>query len=191
MKLDIDSGTTRTVVAHAGQGSFPITSFDAPECQVHDWFPPVAAINGPSRRYGWDAIAAQDDEGWAVLRSLKRYFRPANPRIEVHIAGQALPLRQLMAEMMGALCKQLLERSNLCAAGDAEDAEDSHVGLEIMLGVPANASSNQRFLNEEAAQEAGFLSLPSSMRAGSPGEGLPTGTGFSFHSILCCAIIRI
>jgi molecular chaperone DnaK (HSP70) len=67
------------------------------------------------------------------------------------VAGQAVPLRLLMAEMMAALKKQLLEHSNLGA--------DSQEPLEIMLGVPASANSNQRFLTEEAAQEAGFTVL--------------------------------
>jgi molecular chaperone DnaK (HSP70) len=103
------------------------------------------------RRYGWEAIAAQEDERWTVLRSLKRSLRTAGPHTEVPVAGQMLPLRLLMAEMMAALKTQLLEHSNLAA----EPAER----LEAMLGVPANANSNQRYLTEEAAREAGFTVL--------------------------------
>lgn len=53
--------------------------------------------------------------------------------------------------MMQALRTQLLEHSNL----GAEPTET----LEAMLGVPANANSNQRFLTEEAANAAGFTVL--------------------------------
>lgn len=53
--------------------------------------------------------------------------------------------------MMASLRTQLLERSNLGA--------DSAEPLEAMIGVPANANSNQRFLTEEAALEAGFSIL--------------------------------
>jgi len=155
MRLGIDFGTTRVVVALVDRGNFPLVSFEAPDGQVHDWFPPVAAINGDRRVYGWEAIAAQEDESWTVLRSLKRSLRSANPHTLVSVAGQHIPLRQLMAEIMLALKVQLLEHSNAGARSGA----DSEEKIEVMLGVPANANSNQRFLTEEAAQAAGFTVL--------------------------------
>jgi molecular chaperone DnaK (HSP70) len=151
MRLGIDFGTTRVVVALADRGNFPLVNFEACDGQVHDWFPPVVAINGAERLYGWEAIAAQEDERWAFIRSLKRALRSANPHTEVAVAGQRLELRLLMAEMMAVLRTQLVEHSNLGAGGDEK--------LEIMLGVPASANSNQRFLTEEAAQAAGFTVL--------------------------------
>jgi molecular chaperone DnaK (HSP70) len=153
MLLGIDFGTTRVVVALVDRGNFPLVNFEAPDGLVHDWFPPVAAVNGEKRVYGWEAIAAQEDENWTVLRSLKRYLRLASPHTKVPVGEQRIPLRQLMAEMMLALKSQLLEHSNAGADGDAEER------LEVMLGVPANANSNQRFLTEEAAQAAGFTVL--------------------------------
>ena len=105
--------------------------------------------------YGWEAIAAQEDEEWTVLRSLKRALRTANPHTEISAAGQRIPLRTLMAEMMMALKSHLLEHSN--AGTDAASGPEEK--LEVMLGVPANANSNQRFLTEEAAQAAGFTVL--------------------------------
>jgi molecular chaperone DnaK (HSP70) len=149
MLLGIDFGTTRVVVAQVDRGNFPLVAFEAPDGQVHDWFPPVAAVKGNERVYGWEAIAAQEDESWTVLRSLKRHLRSANPHTKVAVAGQQIALKQLMAEMMIALKTQLVENSN---AGDGGDAER----FDVMLGVPANANSNQRFLTEEAAQAAGF-----------------------------------
>jgi len=159
MRLGIDFGTTRVVVAHADRGNFPLVSFEAPDGQVHDWFPPVVAINGVTRLYGWEAIAMQEDESWTVLRSLKRYLRSANPHTQVSVAGQTVPLRKLMAEMMGSLHSELIAHSNLVIDRGAEDEADSEGRFEVMLGVPANANSNQRFLTEEAAQEAGFIVL--------------------------------
>ena len=154
MRLGIDFGTTRVVVALVDRGNFPLINFEAPDGQVHDWFPPVAAINGQQRRYGWEAIVAQEDENWTVLRSLKRHLHSANPHSAVTVDDHKIPLRQLMAEMMIALKKQLIEHSN--AGADSSGAEER---FEIMLGVPANANSNQRFLTEEAAQAAGFTVL--------------------------------
>ena len=66
MRLGIDFGTTRVVVAQVDRGNFPLVSFEAPDGQMHDWFPPVVAINGEARLYGWDAIAVQEDERWTV-----------------------------------------------------------------------------------------------------------------------------
>src|ERR1700677_211572 len=154
MRLGIDFGTTRVVVALVDRGNFPLVNFEAPDGLAHDWFPPVAAVNGDRRCYGWEAIAAQDDENWTVLRSLKRHLRSANPHTLVTVDDQQIPLRQLMAEMMIALKQQLLEHSNAGA-----DSAGWREKLEVMLGVPANASSNQRFLTEDAAQAAGFTVL--------------------------------
>ena len=53
MRLGIDFGTTRVVVALVDRGNFPLVSFEAPDGQTHDWFPPVAAVNGEARLYGW------------------------------------------------------------------------------------------------------------------------------------------
>ncbi len=148
-------------MAQVDRGNFPLVSFEAPDGQMHDWFPPVVAINGEARLYGWDAIAVEEDERWTIVRSLKRYLRSANPHTEVAAGSQRVPLRQLMAEMMASLRKQLIEHSNLFLERkiDRGSAPDARECMEIMLGVPANANSNQRFLTEEAAQEAGFTVL--------------------------------
>jgi molecular chaperone DnaK (HSP70) len=152
MKIGIDFGTTRVVVAAADRGNYPLVNFETPDGGVCDWFPPVAAIKGAERLYGWDALAIQqNDVGWTILRSLKRMLRDAGPHTELQVADQSLPLRLLLAEMMTALREQLMEHSNL-GAGESER-------LEAVLGVPANANSNQRFLTEEAAQRAGFTVL--------------------------------
>ena len=151
MKIGIDFGTTRVVVASVDRGNFPLVHFEAPDGQVYDWFPPVAAVKDDARLYGWEALAVQGDESWTILRSLKRALRSAGPHTEIHIGGQSLSLRLLLAEMTTALRTQLLEHSNL----GAEPTEP----LEAVLGVPANANSNQRFLTEEAAHKAGFTVL--------------------------------
>ncbi len=151
MRIGVDFGTTRVVVAAVDRGNFPLVYFETPDGQMRDWFPPVAAVNGDKRLYGWEALAVQDEAGWTLLRSPKRSLRTAGPHTELHVGEQSVSLRLLMAEMMDALRKQLLEHSNLGAEPDE--------GLEVMLGVPANANSNQRFLTEEAANAAGFIVL--------------------------------
>src|SRR5208282_683744 len=59
-----------------------------------------------------------------------------------------LNLRLVTTEMIAALRCKLLESSSLAA--------DKPDRLQAMLGVPANANSNQRFLTEEATRAAGI-----------------------------------
>jgi molecular chaperone DnaK (HSP70) len=151
MRIGVDFGTTRVVIAAADRGNYPLVHFETPDGQMRDWFPPVLAARDGERLYGWDAVAVQDQESWTLVRSLKRALRTAGPQTEINVDGALVQLRVLMAEMMAALYKQLLESSNL----GAEPGES----LEAMLGVPANANSNQRFMTEEAAQSAGFKVL--------------------------------
>ena len=151
MRIGIDFGTTRVVVAAVDRGNYPIVYFETPDGQMRDWFPPIVAINGDKRLYGWEAIGVQDEAGWTILRSPKRALRTAGPKSSLQVEDHSIPLRQLMAEMMAHLKAQLLEHSNSGA--------ESNERLEVMLGVPANANSNQRFMTEEAANAAGFTVL--------------------------------
>jgi molecular chaperone DnaK (HSP70) len=148
MKIGIDFGTTRIVVAASDRGNFPIVNFETPEGEVRDWFPPAVAVWENTHLYGWEAVARQDDPSWSVVRSLKRSLRGAGPHTRIEIGGQHLPLKLLLDETMAALHRELRERSNLGAKKGKT--------LEAMLGVPANANSNQRFLTEDAGRVAGF-----------------------------------
>ncbi len=151
MKLGIDFGTTRIVVAFVDRGNYPVVVFETPDGSACEWFPPLVAVKGNERRYGWEAWAAQEDPGWTVVRSLKKTLEFAGPDTLVHIAEQKIPMRVLLRELGLALKTSLLERSTL-AAGEDEP-------LEVMLGVPANANSNQRFLTVETFRQAGFQVL--------------------------------
>jgi molecular chaperone DnaK (HSP70) len=142
MKLGIDFGTTRVVVAAADRGNYPILKFDTPEGAA-DWFPPLVALQGRERRYGWDAWAVQGEPGWTVVRSLKRVLGDAGPDTRLDVDGASYPLMDLLTGMVVELRRAL-------SLADAP---------EVMLGVPANANSNQRFLTVEAFQRAGFQVL--------------------------------
>ncbi|HTZ47979.1 MAG TPA: Hsp70 family protein [Verrucomicrobiae bacterium] len=148
MKIGIDFGTTRIVVAVADRGNYPLVNFEAPDGQVRDWFPSLLALCGEKRLYGWEALAKQGEAGWTVVRSLKRWLRNAGPQSELEIAEQRMTLAQALTEMMTALRRELLEKSTLGAG--------KYDPLQVMLGVPANADSNQRFLTQDAARAAGF-----------------------------------
>ena len=67
MRIGIDFGTTRVVVAAADRGNYPLVHFDTPDGQARDWFPPVLAFREGARLYGWDAMAVQDQESWTLI----------------------------------------------------------------------------------------------------------------------------
>ena len=148
MRIGLDFGTTRIVVAAVDRGNYPLVNFEAPDGRVNDWFPSVLAVSGDRRVYGWEAFHLQGKPGWTVVRSLKRLLKDAGPHTDIVIDGHSLNLTQVLVEMMSALRHELLHASTLAAARDER--------LQAMLGVPANANSNQRFLTEETARAAGF-----------------------------------
>ncbi len=148
MRLGIDFGTTRIVVTASDRGNYPIVAFETAGGEVCDWYPPLAAVRDGRRLYGWEAWAAQSDPTATVVRSLKRFLAGSGPQTPVDIADTLTPLSTLLAELAASLLTDLRERSNL----DLPPGER----LEIMLGVPAGANSNQRFLTVEAFRQAGF-----------------------------------
>jgi len=148
VRLGIDFGTTRIVVAAVDRGNYPLVNFEAPDGRTHDWFPSVVAISNDQRVYGWDAMELLGKPGSTLLRSLKRDLQGAGPYSELEAGGQAINLSLVITEMLATLRRDLLERSTM----GAEPGEK----LQAMMGVPANANSNQRFLTEEAARAAGF-----------------------------------
>jgi molecular chaperone DnaK (HSP70) len=142
MKLGIDFGTTRVVVAAVDRGNYPILSFETSEGPM-DWLPPMVALRGTERRFGWSAWMSQAEPGWTFVRSLKRTLEDAGPQSLLEVDGRCHSLMELLVGMTRELKRALgLEGP-----------------LEVMLGVPANANSNQRFLTVEAFRRAGFQVL--------------------------------
>jgi molecular chaperone DnaK (HSP70) len=148
MKLGVDFGTTRIVVAAADRGNYPLVNFEAPDGQTRDWFPPLVALRDSERLFGWDTWSVQGNPGWTVLRSLKRLLKDGGPTTELTAGGRPVSLRELLVDLLTAFRLQLRSHSSL----GAERGEP----LEVMIGVPANANSNQRFLTVDAFRAAGF-----------------------------------
>jgi molecular chaperone DnaK (HSP70) len=151
MKLGIDFGTTRIVAAAADRGNYPLVSFETPDGQSRDWFPPLIAIRGNERLYGWSAWAVQGDREWTVLRSIKRLLKRAGPASRLDFAGRRILVIELATELLAAFRRQLRDASTLMLARGEP--------LEAMIGVPANSNGNQRFLTVEAFRAAGFRVL--------------------------------
>jgi molecular chaperone DnaK (HSP70) len=148
MKLGVDFGTTRLVVAAEDRGNYPVISFEDPQGGSADWFPAVAAARGPDVVFGWDAIAAQQDPAATAVRSIKRFLQDAGPSTQVHIGEARVSMIDLLTGRCAALRDALVNASSLKYNGGDD--------LDVMLGVPANANGNQRFLTVEAFRRAGF-----------------------------------
>lgn len=148
MRLGVDFGTTRIVVAAADRGNYPLVSFETADGATRDWFPPVIALQCEDRRFGWDTWQVQSDAEWTAIRSLKRCLKNAGPHTRVELGGHSHSLRHLLVELLQAFRVELCTHSTL----DLEPGEP----LQVMLGIPANANSNQRFLTADAFRAAGF-----------------------------------
>ena len=94
MRVGIDFGTTRIVVAAADRGNYPLVNFLKRQTAARTtWFPSVAAITSKQQRvYGWDALDLHGKPGWTLVRSLKRGLKTAGPYSEIEIDGQRLNL---------------------------------------------------------------------------------------------------
>ncbi|MEI9973451.1 MAG: hypothetical protein WDO73_16240 [Ignavibacteriota bacterium] len=126
MRLGIDFGTTRIVAAAADRGNYPLVGFESPDGQAREWFPPLVAIRGNERRFGWDAWAVQANRGWTVLRSLKRLLTGSGPATELNISGSSFRVLDLATELLSAFRQQLRQASTLSI--------DRAEPLEAMIG---------------------------------------------------------
>ena len=148
MKLGVDFGTNRIVVAAADRGNYPLVSFETADGTSPDWIPSSVAVRGDERLYGWEAYDKQSEESWTVIRSIKRLLEDAGPQTLLDLGDQRIRLAGLLDGLANALLTALRHHSNLRISSDES--------LQIVLGVPAHANSNQRFLTVEAFRNAGF-----------------------------------
>lgn len=135
-------------MAAVDRGNYPVVSFETPLGLAQEWFPALIAVREGERSYGWQAWAVQEDPSATIVRSIKRFLSDAGPETRVEIGGQTIPMMELLAGLTGSLRTALFESSSL----HVKEGEP----LEVMLGVPANANGNQRFLAVEAFRCAGF-----------------------------------
>src|SRR5262245_52691489 len=146
MRLGIDFGTTRTVVAAVRDERQPVATFDEGG-EFRDYVPGLAALRDGELLLGWDAARAIA-HGTAdhAIRSIKRAATALAPDAEVpELPG--ITALDLVTAFLGEVRRALVERSNLECAGEA---------LHAMVAVPANAASRQRWWTLEAFRRAGF-----------------------------------
>jgi molecular chaperone DnaK (HSP70) len=173
VKLGIDFGTTRTVVACVDRGNYPVVSFFDAAGDAHDFFPSVVAEKNGELRFGFDALACATDasanadadadadaivnanaNGWTIVRSFKRLLGGprATPDDAVRIGSTELPVRELIVQFLAATKTAIAERSNQTKAWK-RSGESS---LRSVVAVPANASGLARFATLDAFRRAGL-----------------------------------
>lgn len=148
MLLGIDYGTTRTVVAAADRGNYPVISFHTDSGDTQDWYPSLIAAREDESLFGLDAAARQNESGWLMLRSFKRELAALGPESKIELGNRFISALDVLTEFLTQLRRDIYERSNLRVKPDES--------IEAMISVPANSNSNQRFITLEAFRRAGF-----------------------------------
>jgi molecular chaperone DnaK (HSP70) len=148
VKLGIDFGTTRTVVACADRGNYPVLSFVDDAGDSHDFIPTVVAERSGELLFGFDALSAEEG---VVVRSFKRLLaeQDVTPGRRVRIGSVEIGLSDLVTRFLSSVKRAIFERSTL--AKDASEKE-----LQSVVAVPANASGAQRLLTLDAFRKAGL-----------------------------------
>ena len=149
MLLGIDFGTTRTIVASADRGNYPVVSFIDDDGDTHEFFPSVLAEEDGEILAGFSALASAGKTGQVPLRSFKRLLASptVSPESQVQIGTVTTTVLGALTEFLSALRAALETSSN---AGDLGHSP------RAVVAVPAHAHSAQRFITLEAFRAAGF-----------------------------------
>ncbi|HSY21486.1 MAG TPA: Hsp70 family protein [Polyangiaceae bacterium] len=152
MRLGIDFGTTRTVVAGADRGNHPVLDFVDDAGDARGWIPTLVAERRGELRYGLDAVAVAEDPSFHVVRSFKRLLSSPHlgPSETVAIGGSAVAIGDLVTGFLGHVREAILKRSTLKPRGPREPE------MVAVVGVPANAFAAQRLMTLDGFRKAGF-----------------------------------
>jgi molecular chaperone DnaK (HSP70) len=152
VRLGIDLGTTRTVVAMCDRGNYPVLRFTLEAGDAIDGVPTIVAAKGEELRYGLDAMAVAEDPSWELVRSFKRVLgEPGGHERKLKLAGREIAASKLLVGFLGHLREAILHRSN------HPKKKKKSTELTAVIATPANALGAQRFLTLEAFRQAGFL----------------------------------
>ena len=150
MRLGIDFGTTRTVVACADRGNYPVLGFVDDAGDSHDWVPSVVAEQDGKLLFGFDALAAGDRA--SVVRSFKRLLSGADvtPGRQVQIGSITIGMSDLVTRFLSAVRDAILALGQEHATKRfVEDARGKHLNAEA--GDAARSEGKAR-LGECAAE---------------------------------------
>jgi molecular chaperone DnaK (HSP70) len=150
LRLGIDFGTTRTVVAWCDRGNYPVVSFVDDAGDAFECFPSVVAEKEGELRFGFDAERVAKSPDWNVVRSFKRLLNDPSPEATIQVGGTNVRMIDLLTGFFGALADALRSHSNIARALSRKGP------LETFVAAPANAHSTQRFICLDAFRRAGF-----------------------------------
>lgn len=151
MQLGVDFGTTRTIVATADRGNYPVVAFTDLEGDSVDHIPSVVAREGERLLFGFEALDAAT-RGARLVRSFKRVLASPNVTADTLLDVDGLPVR-ILDVLTGFLTSV---RVALATASNVADVLGEGERLSTVVAVPAHAHSAQRFLTLEAFRKAGF-----------------------------------
>ena len=151
MQLGIDFGTTRTVVAYADRGNYPVVGFTDSHGDAHEFLPSLVASADQGLVYGFAAAQARA-AGRPVLRSMKRELASAmaSTSSRVHVGHEQYQLLDVMVGYLNHVRTQLETSSTIAPLLNSDPIAG------VVVAVPAHANSGQRFLTLEAFRQAGF-----------------------------------
>jgi molecular chaperone DnaK (HSP70) len=147
MRLGIDLGTTRTVVAACDRGNYPVVGFVTPTGDVLEHYPTVSADVGGALVHGFEAERVAQ-AGAPSLSSWKRLLSEHGTGTVLQVGSVKMSLLELVTDFLAALRRDLTSRSNVAQLLPTQP--------EVVIAVPANAHSTQRFVTLEAFRRAGF-----------------------------------
>ncbi|AKK11649.1 Hsp70 family protein [Corynebacterium uterequi] len=146
MRVGIDFGTTRTVVAVADRGNYPVIAMRDAWGDSHDYLPSAVALRDDEITAGWEALTG---DGATLARSFKRLLADpsVNGRTPVRMGEYSRPLYEVLSAYADEVARQIRRYQ--------EEIGDTST-IQAVLGVPANASSAQRLLTLDAFMRAGI-----------------------------------
>lgn len=151
LDLGIDLGTTRTVVARADRGNYPVLSFTDTNGDSHDYYPSLTALTEDGLVHGFRARQAAR-QGALLLRSLKRAL--AAPSVSasstVVLGDRTLSIGDVLISFLTDL------REQLANSGVLDGADPGGEDANVVVAVPAHAYGAQRLLTLDAFRAAGF-----------------------------------
>lgn len=148
MKLGIDFGTTRTLVAGQDGGNYPICTFSW-KGEMKEYIPSLVAAKGGDLHFGWEALDILDEPDVHLLRSMKRLSSH-------HRADDVLNIGPAVSITMLDLITRFLSHVKTMVLKHGSFQMHRKNPIEALVAFPANANSNQRYITLEAFRQAGF-----------------------------------